>query len=83
MKYFALVCPKCGHVQFKETIDVTKAVFKCNRCGRSRKLKYSRKYGLQLKGREFVDKATAIGWAVDQDGKGIDKEGLFTTAKSL
>ena len=83
MKYFALTCYKCGHVQFKETMDVTKAVFKCNLCGKTRKLKYSRKYGLQLKGREFTDKATAIGWAVDQNGKDRDKEGSFRSAQNI
>lgn len=83
MKYFMLICYSCGHAQAKSTLEVTSAVFKCNMCGKTRKLKYSRKYGLQLKGVETPNMEKAVGMAIDYNGKDKDEKGTFRTANLL
>ena len=77
-----LVCYNCGHKQAISTNNIRKYVFKCNVCGKTRKAKYIHKYGLQLRGVETPDIATAIIKATEND-KSKNEAGLFRTAKDL
>ncbi len=43
------MCANCGHIQSCEVRNIHKYVFKCRRCGKSRKLKKKTEIGLSLK----------------------------------
>lgn len=58
-RFFILMCPNCGHMQVKEVRDIHKAVFKCFKCNKTRKIKSKKKFGLQIRSFGNFDCRTA------------------------
>ena len=48
MTWFCFRCPNCGRWRVCEVNDVHKYVFKCHKCRKQRKIKSTKREGLQL-----------------------------------
>jgi hypothetical protein len=59
LAYFALACPSCGRWRSAEVRRVRAYVFRCFRCGGSRKLKLERGFGLSVRNIEALSMAGA------------------------
>jgi len=83
MIVLAMRCPKCGHWQGRSILNPDRYIFKCDQCGKTRKIMCKKGIGFQVIHQRFLTIKEAIWFATDENGKGVNREGLFETAKSL
>ena len=59
-RFFIFSCPSCNHLQIKEIRNMQTAIFKCQKCNKTRKVRSKGMFQLKYHGRFTSNQATKV-----------------------